>query len=273
MNRRILRLAGLAASVLLLYFAYRLVAHERNFTPAVVTPQMDAQQEISPSLRGHLKRILHERVGYGDRSQRPKLIALTFDDGPYALYTPLLLEELRRLNVHATFFLIGRDAQQWPLLARRIERDGHEVADHTLTHPNLDEETPDQVRSEIQQGARVLYGLVHDASVRDMFRPPHGRYTVQTVEVAQSLGYKTILWTDDPGDWRSVGPQTLLDHIEANATAPEIVLLHSGRLATIEILPQVVARFQAAGYRFVTMRELLAAVPVLEINHPAKHPV
>jgi peptidoglycan/xylan/chitin deacetylase (PgdA/CDA1 family) len=255
------------------YGGYRFYRHEAALQPAIVTPKMDAQQAISPSLGGHLKRLFNEHVTYGNRAGRPKLIALTFDDGPYPVFTPLLLDELARLNVHATFFLIGRDAQQWPELARRIERTGNEVADHTYTHPNLDQETPDEVRSEILEGRSVLYGLVHDPSVLDLFRPPHGRYTVQTIEVAQSLGYKTVLWTDDGGDWRTVTPQMLAEHLELHATAPEIVLLHSGKLATIEMLPEVIARFRAAGYDFVTVGQLLARVTPAELNHPAKRSV
>jgi peptidoglycan/xylan/chitin deacetylase (PgdA/CDA1 family) len=265
--------AAMIVIALLSYGAYRVYTHERKLQPAIVTPQMDAQQAISPSLAGHIKRLFNEHVTYGDRSNRPKLIALTFDDGPYPIYTPLLLEELQRLHVHATFFLIGHDAQQWPELAQRVERDGNEIADHTYTHPNLDEETPAQVRSEIVQGRDVLYGLVHDPSVKVYFRPPHGRYTVQTVRVAQTLGYQTILWTDDAGDWRKVTPATLEAHVRRFATAPEIVLLHSGKLATIQMLPEMVARFEAAGYRFVTVGEMLAKVTPLELNHPQKRPV
>lgn len=255
------------------YGAYRVWVHERMVQPAIVTPRMDAKQAISPSLSAHLKRLINEHISYDNRTSRPKLIALTFDDGPYPIFTPLLLDQLQRLHVHATFFLIGRDAEQWPGLAQRIEIAGNEIADHTYTHPNLDEETPEQVRDEILRGRNVLYSLVHDPSVLSEFRPPHGRYTVSTVEVAQRLGYQTILWTDDSGDWRSVTPASLEAHLEHYATAPEIVLLHSGRLATIQMLPDVVARFQAAGYRFVTVRELLAKATAAELNHPAKHPV
>jgi peptidoglycan/xylan/chitin deacetylase (PgdA/CDA1 family) len=266
-------IVAMVAIAALAYATYRFYVHERRLQPAIVTPRMDAQQAISPSLAGHIKRLINERVSYGDRSTRPKLIALTFDDGPYPIFTPLLLEQLQRLRIHATFFLIGRDAQQWPELARRIESDGNEVADHTYTHPNLDEETPDQVRTEILEGRDILYGLVHDPSVNVYFRPPHGRYTVQTVRVAQELGYQTILWTDDAGDWRKVTPASLVEHVERYATAPEIVLLHSGKLATIQMLPEMVARFEAAGYRFVTVREMLAKVTPVELNHPAKRPV
>lgn len=273
MSARAWFIAVIVAIAAVSYAGYRLYRHAGSIEPAIVTAHMDAQQAVSPSLMGRLKRLFNEHVTYGDRSNRPKLIALTFDDGPYPIFTPLLLEQLHRLRVPGTFFLIGRDARQWPQITRRIERYGDEIADHTYTHPNLDQETPAQVRKEILQGRDVLYALSHDASVRTYFRPPHGRYTVQTIETAQRLGYDTILWTDDAGDWRTVTPAALVAHLKRYATAPEIVLLHNGRLPTIQMLPAIVRAFEADGYRFVTVRQLLARVSPAELNHPAKRPV
>lgn len=227
---------------------------------------------VSVDLRGRVERLLRERDG-GDRSGRPKLIALSFDDGPYPVFTPLLLQELHDLNVPATFFLIGRDAQQWPEITRRIAADGYEIGDHTLTHPNLDQETDAQVQAEILGGRDALWSLAHDPAIRTLMRPPHGRYTEATVRVAQRLGYSVVLWNDDSGDWRTLAPEAISDHLTAHATAPDIVLLHSGKLATIEAMPTVVARFRAAGYRFVTVGQLLAAVPGDQINHPARRRV
>lgn len=273
MRSRAWLIIALAVSALLGYAGYRLFLHASRLEPALITPKMDAQQAVSASFSGHLKRLFHEHVTYANRENREKLIALTFDDGPYPIFTPMLIDELHALNVPATFFLIGRDAQQWPELAQRIEQSGNEIADHTYTHPNLDEETPAQVSEEIVKGRDAVFSLVHDPALRVLFRPPHGRYTVQTIEVAQSLGYKTVLWTDDGGDWRQVTSHALAQHVLEHATAPEIVLLHSGKLATIEMLPQVVARFRSAGYRFVTVGQLLQKVTPADLNHPAKHPV
>ncbi|MGZ3516719.1 MAG: polysaccharide deacetylase family protein [Vulcanimicrobiaceae bacterium] len=265
-------ISAIVAIAVLSYGIWRLFIHVTHVEPTLITPRMNAQDAISPPFTTRIHRALHEPEDY-NRTDRPKLIALTFDDGPYPMTTPLLLDELQRLHVPATFFLIGRDAEQWPELAQRIEGSGHEIADHTYTHPNLDELTPEQVRGEIIKGRDTLFAIVHDPAVNTVFRPPHGRYTVQTIEVAQQLGYKTVLWTDDAGDWRSITPQMLAEHVEAHATAPEIVLLHSGKLATIEMLPDVVTRFRAAGYRFVTVGDLLAHVTPKELNHPAKHGV
>jgi peptidoglycan-N-acetylglucosamine deacetylase len=246
--------------------------HKSNLKPAVVTPAMDVHNEFSDELPARIYRITHDKVGE-DRSKRPKLIALTFDDGPYPIFTPLLLDELRTLHVPATFFLIGRDAEQWPDLTKRIEADGDEIADHTYSHPNLDQETPDQVREEVLRGRDVLWSLAHDPSVRELMRPPHGRYTEETLKTVQSMGYQVVLWTDDSGDWRSITEQQIAEHVLAHATAPEIVLLHSGKLATIEALPLVVEHFRRAGYDFVTAGELLRRVRAVDINHPARHSV
>jgi peptidoglycan/xylan/chitin deacetylase (PgdA/CDA1 family) len=260
----------LAAGVL--YGGLHAVIHSSNITPAIVTPSTDVHLEFSGDPAARIYRASHE-LAPDDRSKRPRLIALTFDDGPYPVFTPMLLDVLRELRVPATFFLIGEDAQQWPEITARIESDGNEIADHTYTHPNLDEESTDQVRREIVQGGEALWELSHDPAVRTLMRPPHGRYTERTLEIAQSLGYSVVLWTDDSGDWRTVNVPQLQRHLLEYATAPEIVLMHSGKLATIEALPYVVQRFREAGYRFVTVGTLLKLVRTDELNHPLRRSV
>jgi len=255
----------------LIYGGWRAVVHRSNLTPAIVTPQTDVHLEFSSDVVARLYRVTHELPE--DRSGRPRLIALTFDDGPYPVYTPMLLDVLRDLGVPATFFLIGQDAKQWPELAERIEADGNEVANHTYSHPNLDQLDAERVRSEILEGRDVLWALTHDPAVRTLMRPPHGRYTERTLRIAQSLGYSVVLWTDDGGDWRTVTVQRLERHLVQHATAPEIVLLHSGKLETIEALPYVVTRFKQAGYRFVTVGALLKLVQTSELNHPLRRSV
>jgi peptidoglycan/xylan/chitin deacetylase (PgdA/CDA1 family) len=169
--------------------------------------------------------------------------------------------------------LIGKDAQEWPEITRRIEAEGNEIADHTYTHPDLDKETPDEVRKEIAEGGDALWDLTRDPAARTLMRPPHGRYTAQTLQIAQSLGYSVVLWTDDGGDWRTLTVPQIERHLVLHATAPEIVLLHSGKLATIEALPYVVQRFRQAGYQFVTVGELLKKVQTGELNHPLRRAV
>jgi peptidoglycan-N-acetylglucosamine deacetylase len=266
-------LVAVLAGAFVAYSAYRLVLHARApVVPAVVTRSMDVHRALSRDIGARLSRFLHDRPPR-DRSTWPRLVALSFDDGPYPVETPLLLDVLRDLRVRATFFLIGRDAQEFPDLTRRIARDGHEIANHTLNHPNLDQLDAVAVRGELDGGRAALERLVSDPAIHDLMRPPHGRFTEETVAVAQRDGYVVVLWNDDPGDWRSVGPAEIEAHIAANATAPEIVLLHSGRLPTIVMLPQIVGRFRRAGFSFVTVGEMLRAVPAAVIDHPERHPL
>ncbi len=226
---------------------------------------------LSPSLEAHVGRFLHDHIT-ADRSGRPRLVALTFDDGPYPVDTPLLIDVLRDLGVPATFFLIGDDTELFPDLARRIERAGGEIANHTQTHPaRFDELSGPDVRRELRDGAATLERYARDPAISTLMRPPHGRFTEETVDAAQAAGYHVVLWNDDPGDWRTAATPAVIDaHVAKYATAPEILLLHSGRLNTIESLPLLVSRFRAAGYRFVTVGGLLRRVPVAEIVHPER---
>ncbi|MFN2460104.1 MAG: polysaccharide deacetylase family protein [Candidatus Velthaea sp.] len=265
-------LLAMVAAAMFAYVGYRLYLRTNALTaPALVTPAMDVHRLLSPSLAVRWDRLVHGNAR--PLGARPKLIALTFDDGPYPVDTPLLLDALDDVGVPATFFLIGRDGQQYPELVRRIAARGHEIANHTLTHPDLDRLDDAAVAREIAAGAGALSMFVADPALKTMLRPPHGRYTEATLRVAQAAGYNVVLWNDDPGDWRSVPAPDLLDHIAAHATAPEILLLHSGRHATMDVLPALVARFRGAGYRFVTVGSLLHAVSAEQLNHPEKQPL
>ncbi|HEX3466861.1 MAG TPA: polysaccharide deacetylase family protein [Candidatus Elarobacter sp.] len=274
-SRPEVRRPGLTIAIVAVVLAVAAVGASRLWTktddllrPVVVLRGADARALLHPSLG--------DRIGalFGNArapvTARPKLVALTFDDGPYPVTTPLLLQRLRDLRVPATFFLIGRDAEQFPDLARAIAAGGNEIADHTLTHPDLTKLDAAGVTAELRGGAASLEGIAPDPAERTTFRPPHGRFNDTTIAAAQAGGYDTILWSDDPGDWRAVSEAALEEHLLAHATAPEIVLLHSGRPATIGVIGPVVEAFRSAGYRFVTVAALLRQVAPDEINRPAK---
>jgi peptidoglycan-N-acetylglucosamine deacetylase len=259
---------ALIAIAVVIYAGRRLwLKSDEVLRPVIVTQSADVATMLRPSIGTRLRAITGGRPS---PAERPKLIALTFDDGPYPVTTPLLLQTLHDLGVPATFFLIGRDAEQFPDLAREIRSRGFEIADHTLTHPNLDQLGSAEVAAELRGGRAMLQRIAPDPAETHLFRPPHGRYTAETIKAAQASGYDTVLWTDDPGDWRSVGPQTLLAHSLTHATAPEIILLHSGRPATITMLPELVTRYRQAGYSFVTVGSLLQRISPAELNRPAK---
>lgn len=271
---RALGLAVLALLVLLggSYAGWRLwLKSDDLLRPVLIGREADAAALVRPGLGARARAVFGGRPP--DAGAPVRLIALTFDDGPYPVTTPLLVQTLRELGVPATFFLIGRDAEQFPALVRAIAAGGNEIADHTLTHPDLDRLDAAAVRAELDAGAAALERIVPDPAERRLFRPPHGRYTLATIRTAQAAGFDTVLWSDDPGDWRSVGEADLEAHLLRHATAPEVVLLHSGRVATIALLPDLVARYRAAGYSFVTVGALLRRVPAASLNHPHRAPL
>ncbi len=259
-------------AVVLTYAGYRIVRRAEPPLPAVVMRDANVAALVSPPLRERFRRAVTGSAGDG-RFEGAKLIALTFDDGPYPVDTPALIAALHDAHVPATFFIIGRDAEQYPGLLRAIVAAGNEVGNHTLTHPNLDQLDDAAVAQQLSAAATVLGTYVNDPAVHRFFRPPHGRFRPATLTVAQRAGYDTIFWTDDPGDWRAVDAATILDHVTRFATSPEILLLHNGRPQTVAALPQIVARFHAAGYTFVTVGEMLARVRPEELNRAARTPL
>ncbi len=156
---------------------------------------------------------------------------------------------------------------------RAIAAGGHEIGDHTQTHPDLDQLDDAAVTAELRAGAATLARIADQPAIHRFFRPPHGRYRRATLQAAQAAGFDTILWTDDPGDWRNVPATTLAAHVARFATSPEILLLHNGREATIAMLPGVVERFRLAGYTFVTVGELLGRVSAEQLDRAARTPL
>ena len=264
--------AVLVAVAVLIYGGYRVARRAQPPMPAVVMHGAELDPLIAPPLGD---RIRHAVFGSAadQRIAGPKLIALTFDDGPYPVETPVLLKVLADAHVPGTFFLIGRDAEQYPGLVRAIAAGGHEIANHTETHPDLSTLGDAAVATELRDGTASLARLTSDPAVRTSFRPPHGRYRRSTLETAQKAGYDTILWTDDPGDWRNVSRDVLAGHIARFATSPEILLLHNGRPETVALLPGMIRRYRAAGYTFVTVAGLLHRLGPDPLNHAARTPL
>lgn len=184
-----------------------------------------------------------------------KEIALTFDDGPYPFYTPLLLYELERSHAPGTFFLVGRSAQEFPDLVRRIVSDGDEIGNHTFNHYKLTKLSTAEVASQISDGGAFLEPFTGHP-VR-LFRPPYGRYDHRVVALAHAMGYETVFWSDSPEDTKNISPSLVVSRVLAQAMPGGIVLLHNGQYKTIEALPVIIDRLRARGYRFVTVSQLL----------------
>ena len=184
-------------------------------------------------------------------------IALTFDDGPSAKLTPKLLDLLAAHHIKATFFLIGENAAQNPDIVAREAKEGHEVGNHSWSHPNFGKMSDDGIRTQLRKTDDAIRSAVGTSPT--LLRPPYGSITARQKRwINQEFGYKIVLWDVDPLDWRRPGPAVVCNRIVKNTRAGSIVLAHDIHPGTIEAMPCVLKELEAKGFKFVTVSELIA---------------
>lgn len=184
-------------------------------------------------------------------------MAITFDDGPHATLTPKLLDLLAKHRMKATFFVVGQNVAEYPEIVKRAAREGHEIASHSWSHPNLGKMGDDAVRRELQKTDDAIAQAIGTRPT--LMRPPYGSITArQKSWINEEFGYRIIIWDVDPLDWRRPGPSVVTQRI-VNGTHPgSIILAHDIHPATIEAMPETFQELEAKGLKFVTVSELLA---------------
>jgi peptidoglycan/xylan/chitin deacetylase (PgdA/CDA1 family) len=172
---------------------------------------------------------------------------LTFDDGPHPDNTPKLLDVLAQHQAKATFFLLGSNAEAHPELVRRIVREGHIIANHSMTHPNFRTLGPRQQLAEIARADAVLAPF--DGRVRHAFRPPRGNATITTIASAMLRAQQPIvLWNFDSFDFKLQEPE-LIQRLEGyKPNGGDILLFHDDMPATVKALSHVLPRWRSAGF-------------------------
>ena len=218
------------------------------------------------------------RYAGGDLNLK-KQIVLTFDDGPDPVWTPKILDVLKRYHVPATFFVVGQNVQQNQALVKRMYSEGHEVGNHSWSHPDL-YKLPDEVqRIQLTSTQRIIQAVTGHSTI--LFRPPYGgdvepKYgrQVYPMEIAVELGYVTVGEKNDPQDWRDdeyfsgteqmnpARPRTSADIVKSvltNRNEGSVVLLHDAggdRSKTVAALPEIIEGLQEQGYKFVSVADL-----------------
>src|SRR5256884_9454731 len=184
-------------------------------------------------------------------------IALTFDDGPSAKLTPKLLDLLAAHHIKATFFVIGDNVAENPDIVAREVREGHEIANHSWSHPNLAKMSDAGVRDQLHKTEDAIRSASGNRPT--LLRPPYGSITARQKKwINQEFGYKIVLWDVDPLDWRRPGSNVVCNRILKNTRAGSIVLAHDIHPGTIEAMPCVLNQLEAKGFKFVTVSELIA---------------
>jgi peptidoglycan-N-acetylglucosamine deacetylase len=189
-------------------------------------------------------------------------IALTFDDGPNATLTPKLLDLLAARHLKATFFVVGQNAADHPDILKRAVREGHEIANHSWSHPNLGKMSDEAVRRELQKTDDAIAAAIGKRPT--LMRPPYGSLTAhQKNWIHEEFGYRIIIWDVDPLDWKRPGPSVVTARILKETRAGSIVLAHDIHGPTIEAMPRTFDQLIEKGFKSVTVTELLGmATPI-----------
>ena len=234
----------------------------------MITPPAQPLQQLTLSLKKEVQtKIIQQGLTFAAPAQfqgkivnrvstNRKVIALTFDDGPWNT-TPQVLEILRENQISVTFFIVGRHLQAYPQVAKQVVAEGHAVGNHTWNH-RYGKYSPTAAAAEIQRTNDLLYQV--SGAITTLFRPPAGILNNGLADYAQSQKGTVIMWSNDSLDWRSPPPQNITNNVLKNAQAGGIVLLHDGggdRSRTIAALPGIIRELKKQGYEFVTIPQLL----------------
>ncbi|MEC0213769.1 polysaccharide deacetylase family protein [Paenibacillus ehimensis] len=196
---------------------------------------------------------------------RERQIALTFDDGPNPVYTPQILDLFKKHQAYATFFVIGSYAKQYPDLLRRMVEEGHEIGNHTYSHPAL----PKCERQEVYEELETTNGIIQEITgiKPSLFRPPYGEFNKHTVEAADRLGLHTVIWPDHQNtkDWSLPGADTIVERVLDTLQTGDIILFHDGsgddagedRSQTVQAIEKLLPHLIDNNYRLVTVTRMM----------------
>ena len=197
------------------------------------------------------------KITYNQCNVDGPYIAMTFDDGPSAENTPRLLDMLKQRKLKATFFVVGQCAAEFPQIMKRIVDEGHEVASHSWSHPNLGKMGEGSVTDQLQR----THDIIEKTTGRPptVMRPPYGSFTAnQKSWVHKKWGYKVIMWDVDPLDWKYRNASRVHEAILRSTVAGSIILAHDIHKTTVDAMPKTFDDLMEKGFKFVTVSELLA---------------
>ena len=217
---------------------------------------LNKQTEIRESLGEALYvRPNNEKEQSGEEEtevKETKKIALTFDDGPHPIYTPLLLEGLRERKVKATFFLMGSAVEQYPELVKEMAEDGHLIGNHTYHHVSLARADEALIEKEVYTVNELLEQTTGQSP--QFIRPPFGEYSKS---LEQQTGMICVLWNIDPLDWSTKDASKVVRRVVTNARENGIILMHDQYQTSVRAALTIIDELQKQGYEFVTVEELL----------------
>ena len=203
-------------------------------------------------------------------------VALTFDDGPSPLFTPKILALLKQYQAHATFFVLGRKVEKYPGLVQAELQAGHEVGNHSFSHPYLTESSQFTREKELERTDMAL-DLLGCPKKGRLIRPPFSAFDDRLTTYIAHKQQHLALWSIDSGDWQGLGSEAIVKNVLTRVKNGSIVIFHDSdekdradRTPMVEALKVILPALKAEGYELVTVSELVASDPE---GVPGKLPV
>jgi len=194
-------------------------------------------------------------------------VALTFDDGPSPVYTPQIMALFKKYQAHGTFFVMGNRVEQYPGLVQALFEAGHEVGNHSFSHPRLTKIAPLSWEQELERTSLDLDLLDCPQSQR-LFRPPYSAYDDRLKAYLAHTHRRLVLWSIDSGDWRGLAAPAIIQNVLSRVRNGAIIIFHDSnenaradRHPTVEALRTILPALKALGYRMVTVSELTRRCP------------
>jgi peptidoglycan/xylan/chitin deacetylase (PgdA/CDA1 family) len=187
-----------------------------------------------------------------------KKIALTFDDGPDPNHTPFLLDLFKAAEAKATFFAVGKQLERYPDLAKRIVEEGHDLGNHTYSHPDLTKLDAGQIHEELLKTECIIQHITGQKP--RLFRPPYLSYNHQVMEAVKKFGYLTIMISIETNDYKIPGVSSIVDAVMSKLNKGEIVLMHDSggdRYQTVDAVEIIMGKFRRRHYECVSVSMLL----------------
>lgn len=200
-----------------------------------------------------------------------KVLSISFDAAWGSANTEELLNILDRYEARTTFFLVGFWAEKYPELVAEIVARGHEIGNHSATHPHMSQLSAAQIREELRKTSDLVKSITGQPTT--LFRPPYGEYNDLVVRVSREEGYECVQWNVDSLDWKNLGTQNMISQCTKAVNPGDIVLFHNDSKYILEALPTILEYYTQAGYRIIPISELLLEGETW-IDHTGKqHPV
>lgn len=217
-----------------------------DYYSAFITEEMQAEIEREEK---------EEEEARKQETENNKYIALTFDDGPEKESTTRILETLNEYDAKATFFMLGKNAEQYPEVAKQVADEGHEIANHTVTHANLNAINRSRIEEEMTHSKEQIENATGQTPI--IFRPPYGNHNDTVLEIAESTDQTIVLWSLDTYDWQHRNANATYQTIIDNVRPGSVILMHDIHQTTADALPKIMEHLSDEGYEFVTVSEIL----------------